>query len=422
MFAKFTKAFPVFFPRIAYWELRQVFPLIVKLIASGRLVRGEEQKRLTTLLREHFSVPDVALLNSGTIAIELALEAFKQAQPERKSVILPVYVCQSVIRAIHNVHLKPRFVAVRQDLTIGPADLRHALDHDVLAVLIPHIYGYPASIAECVDIVHQWDPSVFIIDDAAPAFDTTADHRKLGTWGDVGILSFAPAKKLTATGGGALLISNDDILEGIRKHLKTLSELPKRDVFRKFVHFWWAFVCIRYSLVIDYWSRRYLKLAPQASSPHQATTMCNMDAALILRQLAYYKDIHAQRNRIMEYYMQGLKDIPQISFPQPEAPSFDVARFYMRVDGLRVSIDRNGAILRDNPLVAYLERHGIRAGYGYTLLEKDLGTEGMKLRQEQYAWLDELILLPIDHKQKIDRYNTVIKTIHSFFETRRTID
>jgi dTDP-4-amino-4,6-dideoxygalactose transaminase len=147
-----------------------------------------------------------------------------------------------------------------------------------------------------------------------------------------------------------------------------------------------------------------------------------MDAALILRQLAYYKDIHAQRNRIMEYYMQGLKDIPQISFPQPEAPSFDVARFYMRVDGLRVSIDRNGAILRDNPLVAYLERHGIRAGYGYTLLEKDLGTEGMKLRQEQYAWLDELILLPIDHKQKIDRYNTVIKTIHSFFETRRTID
>jgi len=72
------------------------------------------------------------------------------------------------------------------------------LSSRILAVIVPHIYGYPAPIKEVIKIIKNYDKSIFVIDDAASAFGIKYNNNFLGTFGDVGIISFGQAKMLTA--------------------------------------------------------------------------------------------------------------------------------------------------------------------------------------------------------------------------------
>ncbi len=168
-----------------------------------------------------------------------------------------------------------------------------------------------------------------------------------------------------------------------------------------------------------YWYDTYVPFASRtkAARPHGITRMSNLDAALVLWLWQRKDAIQSQRSRIMEYYMQHLRNFPGISFPQEHAPEFCVSRFYMRTAGLAATRNQRGKIVQDNPLVTDLSQNGIRTGYGYTLLNDDLGPEGSTLREEQYAWLDELIWLPVDHKHDVTQYEVVINAIKSFFAT-----
>ena len=93
----------------------------------------------------------------------------------------------------------------------------------------------------------------------------------------------------------------------------------------------------------------------------------------------------------------------------------------MRASALSIKRNENGNIIQENPLVAYLKQNRIRTGNGYRVLGKELGEEGRQLRYDRYAWLDELILLPIDHRKEPEEYAAVVKTIKSFFEINRKV-
>ena len=296
--------------------------MLTGVLFSGKLVKGDSLEKLSCILKETFCVLDAIPLSSGARAITFALELFKKLSSHREKVILPVYICPSVVRAIKDAGLLPCFAPVNSNLNLDPDGLRGSLSKDVLAVIIPHIYGYPAPIHQCVRIVKEYDPSIFIIDDAAAAFGTTVAGQQLGTLGDVGIFSFGPSKKFTAIGGGALLITNADVLGLAHKHLSTIVEPSRREVFLSFMRFWWNFVCIRYSPVLNYWYLRYIKsaLSAHSASPPPANAMNNLTATLILWLLEHNETIHRRRKQIMQYYIRELKELPGLSFPQENAP------------------------------------------------------------------------------------------------------
>ena len=395
---------------------------MIKTSILRRLSQGRYVTRLQQYMQEQFDGKDITLLDSGSSAITLALRSFKALHPERDTVIVPVYICPSVIRAVTRAGLTPRFVPVGDDLVLTPESLEGVLNDNTLAVIIPHLYGYPVQIDECLHTIKQADPSIFIIDDAAAAFGTVYQNRKLGTWGDAGVFSFGPSKQLTATGGGALLISNAELLDSVYEHTQHLALFSEKDVFLKFLDFWWKFVCIRYSPAMTYWYKKIIPSKPRSSHSSQSKNMSNLDAALILWLSARKDKIAKQRNQIIAYYIQGLNHLPECVFPQIHAPSFCVSRFYMRMSGIVAERDSKGQIIKDNPLLVYLRSQGIRAGYGYSTSETHLGPEGSRLRQEQHAWLDELIWLPVDHKKKLSQYATVVKAILSFHEKQQQFD
>jgi len=74
------------------------------------------------------------------------------------------------------------------------------------ACIVVHLYGMPASIERIREICQQYE--IVLIEDAAEALGSHIHGRKLGTFGEFGVLSFNGNKIITTSGGGAL-VSDD---------------------------------------------------------------------------------------------------------------------------------------------------------------------------------------------------------------------
>jgi pyridoxal phosphate-dependent aminotransferase EpsN len=79
------------------------------------------------------------------------------------------------------------------------------------AIIVVHLYGMPAMLDEIMFLCKKYD--IPLIEDAAEALGSEYKGRKVGTFGDIGILSFNGNKIITTSGGGALLSDNKSYVE-----------------------------------------------------------------------------------------------------------------------------------------------------------------------------------------------------------------
>ena len=155
----------------------------------------------------------VAALSSGTASLHLAL------------IILGVktgdeVICQSLtFSASANPILyqgaTPIFVDSEEDSwNISPEFLEIAIKDRLAqgrkpkAIIVVHLYGMPAAMDQIMEISRRYQ--IPVIEDAAEALGSTYKGRKLGTFGDLAILSFNGNKIITTSGGGALISKNED--------------------------------------------------------------------------------------------------------------------------------------------------------------------------------------------------------------------
>jgi dTDP-4-amino-4,6-dideoxygalactose transaminase len=79
--------------------------------------------------------------------------------------------------------------------------------------LTVHTFGCPSQLDALRDICDDYN--LFLIEDAAAAFGAEFDGRYVGTYGDIGIVSFGIGKSLSLGDGGMLIINNDEIKESL---------------------------------------------------------------------------------------------------------------------------------------------------------------------------------------------------------------
>ena len=120
----------------------------------------------------------IHLVNAGRNAIRLALDVFQKAQPQRDRVVVPGYICPSVVDAVLACGLVPVGADVGADLNVTPDSVLEAIDDRTLAVICPHMYGSPAPIAAVERICR--DAGVFLIDDSAQVLGVDARRTALG--------------------------------------------------------------------------------------------------------------------------------------------------------------------------------------------------------------------------------------------------
>jgi aminotransferase in exopolysaccharide biosynthesis len=93
----------------------------------------------------------------------------------------------------------------------------------ISACLPVHIFGHPCRIDEIVEICDRYH--VPVVEDAAESIGTLYKGKHTGTFGKLGILSYNGNKTIT-TGGGGMILTDDEDLGKLAKHLTTQAKVP----------------------------------------------------------------------------------------------------------------------------------------------------------------------------------------------------
>jgi dTDP-4-amino-4,6-dideoxygalactose transaminase len=162
---------------------------------------GTGNEFVTDELKRRYNATDVLLTDSGTSALVIALQSLV---PRGGTVAYPAYACIDLTAAALRAGVKVRLYDL-DPLTLSPDmdSLRDALERGVDAVLVAHLYGYPADVTAVNALAAE--RGIPVIEDAAQAAGGTLHGARLGGLADVSILSFGRGKGTTAGSGGALL-------------------------------------------------------------------------------------------------------------------------------------------------------------------------------------------------------------------------
>ncbi len=187
-------------------------PDVARAAAVTATGRAPDRQELESRLARHFGAHDALLTDSGTSALVLALRL--TAAP-RAPVAFPAYGCVDLVAAAIEAGVRVRLYDV-DPATLSPdlASLRAACVRGVEAVVVAHLYGYPADVAGAALVAADF--GVPVIEDAAQGIGAALHGQPLGSFGDLTVLSFGRGKGVTCGGGGALLAATDTWADVLR--------------------------------------------------------------------------------------------------------------------------------------------------------------------------------------------------------------
>ena len=92
-----------------------------------------------------------------------------------------------------------------------------------------HTFGCPVRIDEIAALCKEWH--IELVEDAAESIGSRFKGQHTGTFGKVGAISFNGNKTIT-TGGGGMMLFNDEEFGAYAKHITTQAKIPHRWEFR----------------------------------------------------------------------------------------------------------------------------------------------------------------------------------------------
>ena len=163
---------------------------------------------------------------NGTAALHIALKLIKVKKDEE--ILIPTISFVATANSILYESAIPHFVDVEEDnFGIDPAKLdRYLKENSIIkknacfnkktqkkisAIIVVHVFGHAARIEQIIKIAKKY--KLKVIEDAAESLGSFFKSQHLGTFGDVGILSFNGNKIITTSGGGALLSNDPEIID-----------------------------------------------------------------------------------------------------------------------------------------------------------------------------------------------------------------
>ena len=92
-----------------------------------------------------------------------------------------------------------------------------------IAACVPvHIFGHPVQIDRIKMLCEMYN--IALVEDAAESIGSYFNGKHTGTFGDLGVLSFNGNKTIT-TGGGGMILTDDDEMGKMAKHLTTTAKV-----------------------------------------------------------------------------------------------------------------------------------------------------------------------------------------------------
>jgi len=203
------KHIPFANPSISEEEAKRVYEAV-----SKQMLRyGENISLFENIVAKYVGVKYAIAVSSGTTALHTALLALNICHNDE--IIMPSFTCAPPAIATVLCGAKPTYADIEgETLNIDPHDIKRKITERSKGVIPIHYAGHPAELDEIQEIADKY--SLCLIEDAAEAFGAIYKGKKVGSFGDVAILSFSPNKTITTGEGGMILTNNSEIAERCR--------------------------------------------------------------------------------------------------------------------------------------------------------------------------------------------------------------
>ncbi len=259
--------------------------------------------------------------SNGTSALHLSL-LLAGVQPDTEVLTQPLTFI-ATINAIRYCGAHPVFLDIDSDtLGLSPEKLEHFLrtqthqkadgtlinkntQRKITACVPMHTFGHPCRVDEIVQVCNKF--GLPVVEDAAESMGSYYKDRHTGTFALLGVLSFN-GNKIITTGGGGMILTNDETLARKAKHLSTQAKVP---------HPW--------EYVHDAVGFNY--------------RMPNLNAALGCAQLETLNRFLESKREIALQYRSFFKDFPQLRFV--EEPSQARSNYWLNAVVFEKKEDRD---------------------------------------------------------------------------------
>jgi perosamine synthetase len=248
---------------------------------SGTLTGGRFLSRFEELLKEYLDISNVVAVSSATTALECAIASISISSKDE--ILVADFSFPATANSVAWLGLKP--VLVDSQPNSFSIDLEHAsklLNPNSRALITVDPFGMGSDFKAISKFCKE--NNLIFIEDAACAIGSTYLGKKLGTFGDLGCISFHPRKLLTTGEGGAITSDNNFLAEVVKK-LRSHGAIPLEQFFE------------------------FEEIGTNAR-------LSEISASIGIRQLKKLNSEIRNRKKVYELYKDLLQDCAEITFPE----------------------------------------------------------------------------------------------------------
>lgn len=189
---------------------------MVEASLDGWLTTGRFNDEFELRLRKYIGVEYLMTVNSGSSANLVAFSALTSPQLGARAILPGDEVIAvaagfpTTLNPIVQFGAVPVFVDVSiPTYNIDVAQVEAAIGPKTKAIMIAHTLGNPFDLDAITAICKKHN--LWLIEDCCDALGSTYKGKKVGTFGDIGTLSFYPAHHITMGEGGAVFTNNPQL-------------------------------------------------------------------------------------------------------------------------------------------------------------------------------------------------------------------
>ena len=189
------------------------------------------------IIEKKINVKKAIATVNGTAALHVALQLVGVERGEE--VITQALTFIATINAIKYLNAEPVFLDVDYDsMGLSPMAVKNFLEEfaelrengtfnkitnkRIAACLPMHTFGFPVHLDQLKSVCKKWN--IPIVEDSAESLGSLYKGKPTGSFGKTGAFSFN-GNKIVTSGGGGMLVTNDEELGQLGKHLTTTAKV-----------------------------------------------------------------------------------------------------------------------------------------------------------------------------------------------------
>lgn len=246
--------------------------------SGGWVTEFKETERLEKMICNYLKVGYCLMTNNGTVSLMLALLSLNIGKEEE--VLIPNLTMIATPNAASLLGIKPVLVDIEENsLCLDLKKANATITPRTKALIYVSLNGRCGNMTEVIKFCDKHN--LFFIEDAAQAFGSRWEGKYLGTFADIGCLSFSTPKIITTGQGGAVVTNS----KSIYKQIKRLKDFG-RDKGGSDIHNFWG------------WNFKFTDL----------------QAVVGIEQMKKLTSRIKRKKEIYQRYFSGLSDIEDIYF------------------------------------------------------------------------------------------------------------